>query len=883
MKNNFVSQIVTSFIIFLLFVGIGTTVNSYRFSSRDGLAGKFVLADSTLPDLVVTGIKFYQPQTTNEVTPQAGQRVTAFAVMTNTGGSATGVFNVKWFQNGSQVGYGSHSSIAPGETSQGNVRYDFTVPDSQFTLMFQADSDNFITEQSKSNNSYTITVTPGGASSLPDLAVTGIKLYRPQTTQEFIPNPGDRATAFGVMTNIGGQSTGYFNVKWFYNGTQSGYGSHSPVAPGETSQGNVRFDFTVVSGQNTLTFQADSDNFITEQSKANNSYTLTFNATTPTQPTQQQTTTPSTTPTTTPTTTTTAPIPQIGTQVQITQPITVKPPSPTLSLDLIAPKGGEYLGTINDLHWNATGPEGTKINLFYSNDGGESWKEIATNVSNTGIYRWDTHGLGEGSNYKIMIEAKSGNNVLRRTSDNIVIDHTPPLDFNLGSPADAENVSSTPILAWKTTSDNLSGIAHYSVSIDYKVIADKLTDPKFEVPTNPVLSSGLHSWYVVAYDKAGNPKPSTIRTFTVSLKSSNASSTTAPIVFGQEVLILKPISVTIEQAKVANTEVKNLVQNTQPLGNAVAGGGVAIGLLSMVAGFSQHAAFPLLRGFSAADFMALPHRIIALFLGLAGRKRREEKPWGVIYDAVTKLPVDPVIVTLCEEGGREIDSKITDYDGRFGFLVGAGTYALQVKKTHYSFPSTLVPGSSDEFYPNLYHGEKITVEKNSVINVNVPIDPIGFDWNQVIKPNYIGKVVQQGFLRFGDIFFYIGFLIAIVWTMYEPTLTNLVFLILFVSIFGLRFWIFKPSSYGIIRQQATKLPYPFALIKVFSKEAGIRVASTISDHMGRYFLLMPYPGVYFYTVEVKEAMYGPYREIYRSSTMPILSKDTAVLNETIDV
>jgi subtilase family serine protease len=68
------------------------------------------------------------------------------------------VFNVKWFLDGAQVGYGSHASLAPGQVSSGNVRFDWTPTAGRHTLRFRADVDNQVPELSEANNRASVTV-----------------------------------------------------------------------------------------------------------------------------------------------------------------------------------------------------------------------------------------------------------------------------------------------------------------------------------------------------------------------------------------------------------------------------------------------------------------------------------------------------------------------------------------------------------------------------------------------------------------------------------------------------------------------------------------------------------------------------------------------------
>ena len=76
-----------------------------------------------------------------------------------------------------------------------------------------------------------------------------------------------------------------------------------------------------------------------------------------------------------------------------------------ITLSLIYPVGGETVGGILPIKWNATSIDGKiKIKIEYRNETGE-WKLIAENEENDGIYEWDTTHLEKEEKYKIRITA----------------------------------------------------------------------------------------------------------------------------------------------------------------------------------------------------------------------------------------------------------------------------------------------------------------------------------------------------------------------------------------------------------------------------------------------------------------------------------------------
>ncbi len=114
--------------------------------------------------------------------------------------------------------------------------------------------------------------------------------------------------------------------------------------------------------------------------------------------------------------------------------------------------------------------------------------------------------------------------------------------------------------------------------------------------------------------------------------------------------------------------------------------------------------------------------------------------WGVVYDSVSKQPLDPVIVKLIYADGREAETCVTDLNGGYGFLAHPGSFKIFARKANYTFPSTRITGSSDGIYENLYHGEFFELTGDSeVVAPNIPMDPTQDDWNQQAKSQIYKK------------------------------------------------------------------------------------------------------------------------------------------------
>jgi hypothetical protein len=136
--------------------------------------------------------------------------------------------------------------------------------------------------------------------------------------------------------------------------------------------------------------------------------------------------------------------------------------------------------------------------------------------------------------------------------------------------------------------------------------------------------------------------------------------------------------------------------------------------------------------------------------------------WGIVYDSISKQPLDPVIVKLMYVDGREFETCVTDIAGRYGFLARPGKFKIYVRKTNYLFPSRYAAGQTDGIYENLYHGEFFTLEKDyEVLAPNIPMDPVNKDWNQGAKLKVIRNYpyVKYFFKVLAALVFWFGFIL----------------------------------------------------------------------------------------------------------------------------
>ncbi|MDO8493598.1 MAG: carboxypeptidase-like regulatory domain-containing protein [bacterium] len=338
-------------------------------------------------------------------------------------------------------------------------------------------------------------------------------------------------------------------------------------------------------------------------------------------------------------------------------------------------------------------------------------------------------------------------------------------------------------------------------------------------------------------------------------------------IVGAEVLRVSQ-EISRQTGEIVRSPAGKVVTNVvQPIG--VISGGVAIGSQILISTTT-------ITSFSDIYFLIV--RILGLILGIFRKKR---KPWGTVYDSVTKRPLDPAYVTI-NKGSTEVSDAITDLDGRFGFFVPSGRYSLNASKTNYTFPSkTLVDKSQDEMYENLYHGDEVENTEGGVVIRNIPLDPINFDWNEFEKNKqnlfrtYSER--EKKWKRSFDFIYKLGFVGAVLGAVFNGNYLNYAFVAFYLGLNIYQTFFIAKRTAVALKYAGSNEPIPYSIIKLFSVEAGNEVKSVVSDHLGRFYMLVG-PGKYYMTVDRKMPD-ASYKQVYKSEVMDL--KDGIVPNDII--
>ncbi len=240
-----------------------------------------------------------------------------------------------------------------------------------------------------------------------------------------------------------------------------------------------------------------------------------------------------------------------------------------------------------------------------------------------------------------------------------------------------------------------------------------------------------------------------------------------------------------------------------------------------------------------------PVRLWSIIPTLLGIKRKK-RPWGTVYDAVTKQPLDPVYLVLEDENGKEITTTISDLDGRFGFIASPGRYKIKARKDNYEFPSKRLLGKTqDELYDNLYFNEFIDIkDQDELLIKNIPMDPIGFNWNEFEKSK--NKNLMKFFSKTDLLIsktsrfvFGLGVLISLVLAFASPSIFNFAILGVYYVLIFLKLVGIGPKKPGHVLEYESKNPLSFGIVKIFSPNVNKEIAHSVISKTGKYYALVP--------------------------------------------
>ena len=215
-------------------------------------------------------------------------------------------------------------------------------------------------------------------------------------------------------------------------------------------------------------------------------------------------------------------------------------------------------------------------------------------------------------------------------------------------------------------------------------------------------------------------------------------------------------------------------------------------------------------------------------------RRRRRQFWGTVYNSLSHLPEDLVIVRLRDSSsGRVLRSAVTDKDGRYTFLMPQGRYQIEVAKGGFSFPSELTKGKKEDGpFLDVYHGENIEVgAEGASLTPNIPMDPVTAEVSddELIR--------RDRWRKFQTDIALISPVLGAISLVLKPTIFTALLFVLQVLVYLFFKRIANPSqpkNWGKVYEEDTGKPVFRAVTRIFALPYHNLLETKVTDHAGRY-------------------------------------------------
>ncbi|MFA6100101.1 MAG: fibronectin type III domain-containing protein [Patescibacteria group bacterium] len=213
--------------------------------------------------------------------------------------------------------------------------------------------------------------------------------------------------------------------------------------------------------------------------------------------------------------------------------------------------------------------------------------------------------------------------------------------------------------------------------------------------------------------------------------------------------------------------------------------------------------------------------------------RRKKKRWGVVYNSLSKQPVEFAVVRLVHfESKLIVQTRVTDKYGRFVFYPKPGSYLLEAEKPGYTFPTQYLDNQKEDGqYVGLYHGETIILEEDEVIDINIPLDPAAsFETPKRVIYRYVLRKLQHLLALSGVIIAAISFIISPSWLIAAILIVQILFYLLFRKLALPA----KSKPWGKVYDASTRKPIQGAVVRIFDHKFNKLLETQLTDDQGRY-------------------------------------------------
>lgn len=314
--------------------------------------------------------------------------------------------------------------------------------------------------------------------------------------------------------------------------------------------------------------------------------------------------------------------------------------------------------------------------------------------------------------------------------------------------------------------------------------------------------------------------------------------------------IAPPIKEVQKAATIVNAETKKAVETSEPALQA----SIAVSVPAIAVANPAVAV-------NAVQWFYYINYLFSWILSLVGLKKRR-RPWGVVYDAITKNPIDLAIVRLIDGKTKKlIETQVTDKNGRFSFVPTPGEYSISVAKQEFLFPSNIITETVDGEYVNIYHQEPITIKSaDETIQLSIPLDQKA---PATLQKKTLNTLTKELISKYALASLVVSMTISVALTTYVPSTLNAI-LLLINSVFVMSqvmLMAHEQKPWGIVFNALNLKPVPLAAIAIFDAKQQKLLRSRLTDYYGRFNFLAP-AGEFILSVSKEQYAFPAHKDIH---------------------
>ncbi|KXK26556.1 MAG: hypothetical protein TR69_WS6001000562 [candidate division WS6 bacterium OLB20] len=217
-----------------------------------------------------------------------------------------------------------------------------------------------------------------------------------------------------------------------------------------------------------------------------------------------------------------------------------------------------------------------------------------------------------------------------------------------------------------------------------------------------------------------------------------------------------------------------------------------------------------------------------LFLLLGAVFGEQKNVWGIVMDSKTKKAVPFAVVRLFEQNSTaQITQKVSDLEGRYGFVLSEGKYRIEVSQSGYTtFKKDITIASDEELFTEDIMLEKETYDSplKAITRAFSDIKALTFKYSIYLVIigfvfSVLSLIIQSSFISQLLFLFYLGTLLLYVYIRFR-----------------------KNRTWGVILDSQTGLRISGATIRLFDPQNSL-ADTQLSDTQGRFGFLAD-PGQY---------------------------------------